>query len=156
MRNVGNFILFICCYQNLLNLCPFSTGRISWVKIASNLPGRTDNSVLSRYKRLMTWKEKCEWVEEQAAPDREAMGLLNIPKTGPGGKGKTAVQKVGLLNIPKTGPGGKGKTAVQKVGLLNIPKTGPGGKGKTAVQKVGLLNLPKSNSGGKGKLPIRR
>ncbi|KAK3088735.1 hypothetical protein FSP39_023136 [Pinctada imbricata] len=65
-------------------------GRVSWVKIARQLPGRSDNSVLVRYKRLMAWKAKCEWVDEQPESDRQAMGLLNVKTTG---KNKTAAQK---------------------------------------------------------------
>ena len=35
-----------------------------WTKIAPHMPGRTDNMVLQRYKRLLGWKEMADLSEE--------------------------------------------------------------------------------------------
>ena len=32
----------------------------NWSHIATLIPGRTDNNILLRYRRLMTWKQQCE------------------------------------------------------------------------------------------------
>ncbi|CAC5418460.1 SNAPC4 [Mytilus coruscus] len=53
-------------------------GKIPWSKAAERLPGRNDNMVLTRYKKLMEWKEKCGWLETQDAKTKLDLGYLDI------------------------------------------------------------------------------
>ncbi|VDI38386.1 snRNA-activating protein complex subunit 4 [Mytilus galloprovincialis] len=53
-------------------------GKIPWSKLAERLPGRTDNMVLSRYKKLQEWKEKCGWLETQDEKTKTDLGYIDL------------------------------------------------------------------------------
>ena len=48
----------------LMNVFFFHKG--AWAKVAQSLPGRTDNMVTQRWRRLMTYKAQGEWIVQQS------------------------------------------------------------------------------------------
>ncbi|XP_061185321.1 uncharacterized protein LOC133193413 [Saccostrea echinata] len=49
---------------------------VKWIKLASEFPGRTDNQLLGRYKRLQTWEMKTSWLAEQSKQQRRDLGVM--------------------------------------------------------------------------------
>ncbi|KAL8562420.1 hypothetical protein ACOMHN_066134 [Nucella lapillus] len=54
-------------------------GKGNWVKCCKGLPGRTDNQILQRYRRLEDWRRKTEWFKKQSENDRELLQGNNLP-----------------------------------------------------------------------------
>ncbi|XP_062572111.1 uncharacterized protein LOC134234064 [Saccostrea cucullata] len=49
---------------------------VKWTKLALEFPGRTDNQLLGRYKRLQTWEMKTSWLAEQSKQQRRDLGVM--------------------------------------------------------------------------------
>ncbi|KAK7095295.1 uncharacterized protein [Littorina saxatilis] len=50
----------------------------SWVKMCKDLPGRTDNQVLQRYRRLEDWQRKADWFKKQSNKDKDLLQGNNL------------------------------------------------------------------------------
>ncbi|XP_033729541.1 uncharacterized protein LOC117318689 [Pecten maximus] len=49
---------------------------ISWTKVAAEMEGRTDNMILSRYKRLKSWKIRADWLNTQNDETKAYLGTI--------------------------------------------------------------------------------
>ncbi|XP_076436338.1 uncharacterized protein LOC143275898 [Babylonia areolata] len=54
-------------------------GKGNWVKCCKELPGRTDNQILQRYRRLDDWRKKTDWFKKQTVKDRDLLQGNNLP-----------------------------------------------------------------------------
>lgn len=53
--------------------------EVSWVRLTKEFPGRTDNQILQRFKRLEDWRQKAEWFKMLSARDKELLQGNNLP-----------------------------------------------------------------------------